>query len=113
MTLSELKTRRDALIARDLEIVAILAEAKRKWVVEKIDGDMTERVTLEAERARLAIEKHELTHAINATKTATAAYRNTLAHAILIKLVTDAGLSELVIKADRAAVDLGASRVAA
>lgn len=106
MTLSEVKARREAIIGRELVLQAQLAETKRAWIVDKVEGDFGQRTEREAELAKLAVEKHELTARLNAVKAATKTYRNTLAHAILIKLVTDRGMADLVIEADRAAVDV-------
>lgn len=109
MKISEAKERREQIIERELAITAELAEMKRKYIVNKLDGDFTLRVTLEAELAQLAVEKHALTRVLNDSKFAVKAYRSTLSHAILIKMLNDRGLSELVIEADRVAVDAALS----
>lgn len=103
--LSEVKARREEIIARELEINAQLAEAKRAYIVDHVTGDFATRVTLEAELAQLAIEKNTLTKALNDAKAATKAYRHVLAHAILIRLVTARGMADLVIESDRLAMD--------
>lgn len=105
MKLSEAKERREQIIERELAINAQLSEMKRAYIVEKVPGDFAARTTLEAELAQLAVEKHALTRALNDSKNAVKAYRNTLSHAILIKLLNDRGLSDIVIEADRLAVD--------
>lgn len=106
MKLSELKTRREAIIERELQIAVELTESKRAWFVDGIEKPIAERTTLEAEQARLALEKHHLTSKINEHKAAIKTYRFTMSHAILIKLVTERGMPDLVIEADRMALDI-------
>jgi hypothetical protein len=106
MTIGQAKERREAIIAREFEITVLLTESKRAWIVDKVEGDFGTRTTLEAELATLAAEKHSLTKQLHESKFAMKAYRNTLAHAILIRLVTDRGMGELVIQADRSASEI-------
>jgi hypothetical protein len=113
MNLSEAKARREAIIARELDLHAEIAEAKRAWVVDKIEGDFGRRTEREAELANLAVEKHALNARLNGANAATKAYRNTLAHAILIKLVSDRGMAHLVIESDRLAVDAALAGIGA
>ena len=110
MKLSEAKTRREDLIARELAIIAELAESKRAWFADKSGATMIERTTLEAELANLAVEKHELHVILSASKAAEKCYRNMLAGAILVRLLNERGLAEIVIEADRLAVDFGVER---
>lgn len=109
MNIHQKKLRREAIIARELEINADLAASKRRYFTEGVDRPMAERATLEDELAQLAVEKNVLTKALNDHKTAMKAYRNTLQHAVLIKLLADRGLGELVIEADHAAQELATS----
>lgn len=111
MKLSEAKARREVVVARDLEIQALLAEGRRAWVVDKIDRGFDVRVSLEAELAQLAVEKNSLNRRISDAKDAMKAYRNSLSHAVLIKLLADRGLSELVVEADRVAADAAVAEV--
>ena len=106
MQLGEAKKRREDIITRELNIHATLAEAKRAWVVDKLESSFSVRTTFEAELATLAVEKHRLTVQLNDSKNGMRVYRTTLAHAILIRLVTDRGMGALVIEADRAAIDI-------
>lgn len=106
MKLSELKARREAIVERELQINVDLTESKRAFFADGIERPLSERVALEAELARLALEKHHLTAKINEHKAAIKTYRFTMSHAILIKLVTERGMPDLVIEADRMALDI-------
>ena len=110
MKLSEAKARREAVIARELAIVAELAEMKRAWIVDKIEGSFATRTTLEAELASLAVEKFAATSIIVASKKAEKAYQHALSAAILVRLLNERGLGELVVEANRLAVDAGIER---
>lgn len=110
MNLSEVKVRREAVIERELTIVAELAESKRAWFADKSGIDMLKRTTLEAELASLALERHGLTAIMSASKTAEKSYRANLSGAILIRLLNERGLADIVIEADRLAVDFGVER---
>ena len=109
MQYGEAKKRREEILTRELDIHATLTEFKRAWVADKIESSFVVRTALDAELARLAVEKNRLTVQINTSKNAMKVYRTTLAHAILIRLVTDRGMSDLVIEADRAAIDIALS----
>lgn len=106
MKISEAKARRMEVIARRMEITAALIESKRAWVEEGAGLAHGPRLALEAEAARLELEKLHLDKHIHAAKSAMSQYRNTLAHAQLIRLVTEAGHADLVVQADRLAMDM-------
>lgn len=105
MKLSEAKARRDEIIARVLQIDADLLEKKRAYFSEGVQAPMAERVELESERANLVVERHYLNTFLECSKQAQKQYRSTLAHAVLIRLLTERGLGELVVEADRIAMD--------
>lgn len=111
MKLSEAKSRRDAIAARVLHIDADLLEKKRAYFSEGVQGSMAERVELEAERAKLLVEKHYLNTAIECTKAAQRQYRNTLAHAVLLRMLAERGLGQLAVEADRIAMDQAADEI--
>ncbi|MBC7604333.1 MAG: hypothetical protein H7255_16940 [Ramlibacter sp.] len=107
MTLGEAKARHEVLIERQLEIECELAEMKRAYIVEKTENSFPARVTLEAEAARIAVEKYAVVKIMNASKNAEKAYRALLAGAILVKILNARGLGELVVEANRLAIDAG------
>lgn len=111
MKLSEAKARRDEIVARVLQIDAELLEMKRAYFADGVQAPMVDRVDLESERANLLVEKHYLGTAIECTRAAQKQYRSTLAHAALLRLLTERGLSHLVVEADRIAMDQAADDI--
>ena len=105
MKLSAAKARRDEILARVLQIDADLLEKKRAYFSDGVQAPLSERVELESERANLLVEKHYLGTFIECSKAAQKQYRATLAHAVLIRLLTERGMGELVVEADRIAMD--------
>lgn len=105
MKLSEAKARRDEINVRALQIEAELLEKKRAFFSEGIQTPMAERVEMEAELARLRVERHYMSTFIECSKSAVKQYRSTLAHATLLRLLAERGLGELVVEADRIAMD--------
>ena len=111
MKLSDAKARRDVLVVRELEIRAQLADMKRAYIVDKVESDFALRTTLESELANVSLEKHQMIRRVNQTRDALKAYRTTLSHAVLIRLVTDKGMGDLVVEADRMASDIALAEV--
>lgn len=105
MKTSELKARRAEINTRQLEITSELAEIKRKWIVSGEQTPLEVRVTLEAESARLAMEKHTITSTLGVTEKARRMYYAAAVHAELVRLVAEAGRSDLLISATQCAID--------
>lgn len=81
---------------RILQIEAELAEMKRRFFVDRVEGDMRRRVTLEAEFAQLAIQRHEERMEEAAQKALALEAKAKSFQAILCKKVEDAGLVHLI-----------------
>ena len=105
MRIAAAKDRREAIIRRELELAVLMTEGRRAFFATGVETPRVERAEQEAELARLALEKHDVTTKLNLHKVVAKAYRQTLAHAVLIKLVSDRGMPELVIEADRTALE--------
>lgn len=106
MTRTETIERHEAVVARLLEIDVLLTESKRIYFNSGTDAlTMAERTTLEAEVARLKLEKNALTLAMHECKRAVATARRLTSHAILINLLVEQGLSSLVSQAERMALE--------
>lgn len=105
MKLSEKKQRRDAIIARQLEIQAILAEMKRAWICDGQPGPQSVRATLEAEYAALAVERNHILAALKADKVTEAALRSASLLSTLMQMLRDRGMSDIVRDAHRLSAD--------
>lgn len=81
---------------RILEIECELAEMKRRYIVDGIEGDLRRRATLEAEMAALAILRHKNRVEAAEKKTAAKDAKGQSFMAILCKKVEDAGLTSLI-----------------
>jgi hypothetical protein len=103
MNLSEAKARRDAVTARMLVLDAKAIESKRAWFSEGQDTPLAERLAVESERAKLAVERHELSTAIRASEDEERKQRRATAFAVLVDLLNERGLGDLVVEANRIA----------
>lgn len=105
MNFHQLKQRRDAITTRQLQIAADLAEMKRAWLAEGQQTDQGKRATLEAEHATLELERHELRLVLELGKKVEARLHSVTAHAVLIALLKERGLGDVVIEANRLAIE--------
>ena len=105
MKLSEAKKRRDELIERDLQICSDLSESKRAWIQDGRSAPHGSVIELEAEQARIRLEKHRLANMLSDSKAAEKAARQMQSHQILLRLLADAGLAHYCREADRLAMD--------
>lgn len=105
MKIGEQKERRDMVVSRMLEIEATLAEMKRKWLVEGVEGPLGVRATLEAEYAALKCEKNDLLMSLHAWKKAEQALRQATFTATLVRLLKERDLAQIVKDAERISTD--------
>lgn len=109
MEIGSLKNRRDEIVTRMLEIEADLSERKRKWAAGIEERPLAERAALEAEYARLKLEKNHIDISLHAGKVAARAVKEATFTATLVRLLQERGMSELVMEAERAALDAALS----
>lgn len=105
MNLHEMKQRRDAITTRRLHIEAELAEMKRAWLADGASTNQAHRATLEAEHAALELERHELRLVLDMAGKIERRLHAATTHAVLIGLLRDRGLGELVVEANRLAIE--------
>lgn len=91
--------RLQAIKLRRLEIEATLAEWKRAFFVDGVERPFSDRVTLEAEAARLALERRVIeTDALKAKLARRERERRTL-HYQLIAVLTERGMEDIIAEA--------------
>ena len=105
MNFHQLKQRRDEIVTRRLQIAAELAEMKRAWIVDGATTDQAHRATLEAEQAQLQLEQHQLVLVLNLGKKVEARLHSVTSHAVLIALLKERGMGDVVIEANRLAIE--------
>ena len=105
MMIGEAKEQRDRMRARLLKINAELAEAKRAYVVDKLNGDLGKKVTLEAESAQLRYDLNQLEVWIHSQKKAEEALADAEFVPTLIKILAEHNLADLVREAKRRSTD--------
>ena len=105
MNLGEMKTRRDVIDERVCVIGQVLAEGKRRWLAERVEGPTGQRAALQAERAELCLERNRLCAALHAAQTAENLIRQHSFTATLVGLLQDRGHAELVVEAERLHLD--------
>lgn len=98
-TLAELQAQREVVVGRELEILAELAEQKRAWIVDKIEGDFGLRTTLEAEYARLNVVKHALNAGIAKRRREEKEFTTSRVLGILKRLCNERGMGDWVTEA--------------
>lgn len=98
--LDELDRQRDIVVGRELEILALLAEQKRAWIVDKDKGDFGLRTTLEAEYARLNVAKHALNRTIAKHRRDAKEFTTSRVLGVLKRLCTERGMGDWVTEAN-------------
>jgi hypothetical protein len=93
----------DTVIVRMLEIDAELAEMKRRWYSNGEQSDHVRRSALEAEKAKLAIEKHRLHRHIDAIRRAQRERDQRSFQAVLVRMLEERGHGAIVAEAQRVA----------
>lgn len=89
---------------RRLEISSELAEIRRTFFVDGIEGDRAHKSMLEAESANLALDLHDATGEIIRQKTHAVLVRGASLNAILIQKMHDAGMASEVEEARRESI---------
>lgn len=109
-TNDDLERRAQAIVMRRLEIAATLAEWKRAFFADGIEHEFKERLTLEAEDAALALEKHAIGARVLEAKLERRRCENATLLAQLVALLIERGMNDLVAEAEsRAAKALSAA----
>lgn len=98
--------RREEITTRVLAIDAELAERKRAFFCDGVPSTQRERSTLEAERAALLRERHELHLLLRGSRNVINEARRARIHAVLVRSLIAAGLQHMVDEAEREANDL-------
>ena len=88
---------------RRLEIDATLAEWKRAWFVEGIERPFADRLTLEAEAARLALERRIIEDAAHKAKLIRREQERKTLSFQLIAVLTERGMEDVIAEAQRRA----------
>lgn len=99
LTLTELVARRKAIGIRLLGIDLDLSESKRAYICEGVQRPFSERVTLDAERAKLRAEKYLIDDRISDLK----AVAQPRFGDVLAELCKQAGRQDLVTEANKLA----------
>lgn len=105
MNITEAKAQRDAINIRVLQIEAEMLERKRQFFSEGIATPPAERIKLDAERAKLVLERQHLFDFIRSNKAAEQRERSNASFTALKRLLVERGMGELVVEADRIAAD--------
>lgn len=94
---------------RRLEIAATLAEWKRAFYVDGIERPFADRVSLEAEDAKLALEARLISGAAEAAKIERRRKQNATLFAQLLVLLKERGMEELIAEAEARSVSMPAA----
>lgn len=86
----------DSVKLRILEIESELAEMKRRFFVDGVEGDFRRRTTLEAELAALSIQRFKFRTEEAALKAQARELKGNTFLAVLCKKVEDAGMASLI-----------------
>jgi hypothetical protein len=105
MNVGEMKVRRDTVRTRIDEIDAQLAEMKRSYVVDGVNGDLRVKATLAAERANAKLELGKLDLAIHAERKTELAIKHASFEWVLLSILQERGFAELIKEAQRISMD--------
>lgn len=86
---------------RNLALISELAEMKRAYLVDGVNGNPGKRATLEAALAKLAVDKFDTECELRLRKEASIAFKVVAFKAVMVEILTVRGLADLAVEAEK------------